>query len=76
MKRKANFGDSTNFNNDGVQMTDIVGITPNMIPPFNQWLGNKQKVIASMPTHGGSNLDRTTVIQNQNMMALFSMPND
>ncbi len=42
MKRKANFGDSTNFNNDGVQRTDIVGITPNMIPPSNWQQGYKR----------------------------------
>jgi hypothetical protein len=42
MKRKANFGDSMNFNNDGVQGIDIVGITPNMIPPSNRQQGCKR----------------------------------
>jgi len=42
MKRKANFGDSTNFNNDGVQRIDIVSITPNMIPPSNWQQGYKR----------------------------------
>jgi hypothetical protein len=35
MKREANFGDFTNFDNNGVQGTNVAGITPNMIPPSN-----------------------------------------
>jgi hypothetical protein len=43
MKRKVNFGDFTNFNNDGVQGIDLASITSkNMTPPSNQSQGCKR----------------------------------
>jgi hypothetical protein len=42
MERKVNFGESTNFNNDGVQGTNVAGITPNMTPPSNRPQGCKR----------------------------------
>jgi hypothetical protein len=42
MKRKVNFGDSTNFDNNGVQGIDAACITPNMILPSNRPQGCKR----------------------------------
>jgi hypothetical protein len=93
MKRRASFGDCTNFDNDGVQGINVIGITPNMIPPSNfpqgckrvkkDWKAKKQtkNSIINAQAHAIIDmvvvtLERTTIIQDQNMMVLFSMLDD